>query len=63
MKSEGKAVRLRIATDPSGDDVVPTAQERARIEAEHARGEAQAKRAAEARVREPEALVAKLQSR
>lgn len=52
---EGGAVRLRIALDAAGKEVVPTAEEAKRAAETRARSEADARRAAEERVRALEA--------
>ncbi len=57
---EAGVPRLRIARDPDGRDIVPTAEERALIEAEGRRAEAEGRRAAEERIRLLEAELATL---
>ena len=60
VKRDGAAARLRLARDPAGTDLVPTAEEAKRAAEDRARNEAEARRAAEDRVRALEAELARL---
>lgn len=59
---EGAAMRLRVATGPSGEELVPTDAERARAEGERARAEAERARVAEQARAEAEAEIARLRA-